>query len=156
MKVSRAIYCIPNVGMCYIDYAVDVVVGLRLSPNWDSVSGCERSPFSDALFEQIKEYFAGGRGAFDVKFEIGGLTPFQQSVLRAVQQIPYGERRSYKQIAEMVDNPAAVRAVGAACGRNPIHILIPCHRVVGSRGALTGYAAGVEIKRQMLELEGGR
>lgn len=154
--MKRAIYCIPNVGMCYIDYRGEVVVGLRLSPNWDSVSGCERTPFSDAVFQQVLEYFAGERRVFDVAVDINDLTPFQQRILHELQTIPYGELRSYKQIAEAIGNPKAARAVGGACNRNPIHIIIPCHRVVGAKNALTGYAAGLEIKKQLLEIEGGQ
>lgn len=153
MRTKRAIYCIPNVGMCYIDYRGEVVVGLRLSSTWGSVSGCERTPFSDAVFQQVLEYFAGERKVFDVAMDISDLTPFQQRILHELQTIPYGELRSYKQIAEAIDNPKAARAVGGACNRNPIHIIIPCHRVVGAKNALTGYAAGLEIKKQLLEIE---
>lgn len=151
--IKRAIYCIPNVGMCYIDYLGEVVVGLRLSPSWDSVSECERTPFSDNLFSQVLEYFAGERKGFDVAIDISHQTPFQQKILRELQTIPYGEVRTYKQLAEAVGNPKAARAVGGACLRNPIHLIIPCHRIIGAKGALTGYAAGLEIKRQLLDLE---
>ncbi len=151
--IKRAIYCIPDVGMCHIYYLSEVVVGLRLSSAWDSVSGCERTPFSDSVFSQVLEYFAGERREFDVAIDISRVTPFQQKILRELQAIPYGEVRTYKQIAEAIDNPKAVRAVGSACNRNPIHLIIPCHRIIGASGALTGYAAGLEIKRQLLDLE---
>ncbi len=153
--MKRAIYCIPDVGMCYIDYLDEVVVGLRLSPHWDSVSGCERTPFSDRVFSQVLEYFAGDRKEFDVAIDISRVTPFQQKILKALQAIPYGEVRTYKQLAEAIGNPKAARAVGSACNRNPIHLIIPCHRVIGANGALTGYAAGLEVKRQLLDLENG-
>lgn len=153
MKTKRAIYCIPNVGMCYIDYRGGVVAGLRLSPAWDSVSGCERTLFSDTVFQQVLDYFAGGRRVFDMALDISGLTPFQQRILHELQAIPYGELRSYKQIAEAIGNPKAARAVGGACNRNPIHIIIPCHRVVGAKNRLTGYAAGLDIKRGLLDIE---
>ncbi len=153
--MKRAIYCIPNVGMCYIDYLGEVVAGLRLSYTWDSVSGCERTPFSDSVFSQVLEYFAGERKEFDVAIDISHVTPFQQKILGELQAIPYGEVRTYKQLAEAIGNPKAARAVGSACNRNPIHLIIPCHRVIGANGALTGYAAGVEIKRQMLDIESG-
>ncbi len=151
--MKRAIYCIPNIGMCYIDYLGEVVIGLRLSPAWDSVSNCERTPFSDTLFSQLLDYFTGERKAFDVAIDISHLTPFQQKILRALQAVPHGEVRTYKQIAEAIGNPKAARAVGNACNRNPIHLIIPCHRIIGSNGSLTGYAAGLEIKRQLLDLE---
>ncbi len=153
--MKRAIYCIPDVGMCHIDYLGEVVVGLRLSPAWDSVSGCERTPFSDRVFSQVLEYFAGDRKEFDVAIDISRVTPFQQKILKALQAIPYGEVRTYKQLAEAIGNPKAARAVGSACNRNPIHLIIPCHRVIGANGALTGYASGLEIKRQLLDLEDG-
>lgn len=151
--MKRAIYCIPNVGMCYIDYLGEVVTGLRLSPAWDSVSGCERTPFSESVFSQVLEYFAGERKEFDVAIDISHKTQFQQQILRELQATPYGEVRTYKQLAEAIGNPKSARAVGSACNRNPIHLIIPCHRIIGTNGALTGYAAGLEIKRQLLELE---
>ena len=82
-------------------------------------------------------------------------TPFQLSVLQALQEIPYGETRSYKDIAERIGNPKAVRAVGAANGSNPIAVIIPCHRVIGSNGTLTGFGGGLDAKRKLLELEFG-
>ena len=81
-------------------------------------------------------------------------TPFQQSVWDALAEIPYGELRSYRDIARTIGNPAAVRAVGAANGRNPLPIVVPCHRVIGSNGTLTGFAGGLEAKTFLLELEG--
>lgn len=152
-KVKQALYTIPSVGMCYIDYCQEVVAGVRLTTHRDSIVGFEKSEFSDRVFEQIEEYFAGERREFDLEIDICRLTPFQQKILAALQDIPYGEQRSYKQIAEAIGNPKAARAVGATCHRNPIHLIIPCHRVVGARGALTGYAAGVEIKQYLLDLE---
>lgn len=101
----------------------------------------------------VQAYFQGNRNAFKgVKIDTGG-TPFQQSVWRALQKILHGKTLSYKQLAEKVDRPKAHRAVGAANGKNPIAILIPCHRVIGNDGSLTGYAGGVERKRKLLELE---
>ena len=151
--IKRAIYCIPHVGMCHLDCRDEVVVGLRLSPAWDSASGGECTPFSDAVFQQVLDYFAGERKEFDVAIDISRKTPFQQKILRELQSIPYSELRTYKQIAEAIGVPDAARAVGGACNRNPIHLIIPCHRVVGAKGALTGYAAGVEIKSRLLDIE---
>lgn len=102
--------------------------------------------------QQLAEYFKGDRRAFDVKLALAG-TPFQNTVWQALLTIPYGETRSYSQIARQIGNPTAVRAVGAANGRNPISIITPCHRVVGSSGALTGFAGGLEAKRYLLDLE---
>ena len=101
---------------------------------------------------QLEEYFVGIRYKFDLPFLLIG-TEFQKKVWNTLSQIPYGETRTYKEIAMMVGNPMAVRAVGAASNKNPMHILLPCHRVVGSNGNLVGYAAGLERKRKLLEME---
>jgi len=116
-------------------------------PGW---TRADRS-FADAA-KQLREYFAGKRQAFDLRLAPTG-TRFQRAVLEALQRIPYGETRSYADIAEAVGNPRAVRAVGAANGRNPLPIVIPCHRVIGSNGSLTGFGGGIETKRFLLDLE---
>jgi methylated-DNA-[protein]-cysteine S-methyltransferase len=102
---------------------------------------------------QLGEYFAGQRKGFTVKPDFAG-TEFQRRVWAALLTIPYGETRSYGQIARQIGSPAAVRAVGAANGRNPISIIAPCHRVVGSTGELTGFAGGLHTKARLLALEG--
>lgn len=101
---------------------------------------------------QLNEYFAGERKFFDVDLAPDA-TPFQSSVLDALREIPYGETRSYRDIAEKIGNPKAVRAVGGANGSNPIPIIIPCHRVIGSNGTLTGFGGGLDSKRFLLDLE---
>ncbi len=110
----------------------------------------------DELFRrprtQLKEYFAGKRKCFELELRPEG-TAFQLAVLDALQQIPYGETCSYSDIAERIGKPKAVRAVGTANGRNPIPIIIPCHRVIGSNGSLTGFGGGLETKRFLLNLE---
>ena len=103
---------------------------------------------------QLAQYFAGTRAAFDLPLDFHG-TEFQQKVWHALLTIPFGETRSYLDIAIQIGNPAAVRAVGAANGKNPISIVTPCHRVIGSSGALTGFAGGLEAKALLLTLEGG-
>jgi methylated-DNA-[protein]-cysteine S-methyltransferase len=108
-------------------------------------------PFAAAR-QQLTEYFAGERREFDLPLKLNG-TEFQMSVLRALQQIPYGETTSYAEIAERVGRPKAVRAVGAANGRNPIPIIVPCHRVIGSHGELTGFGGGLDTKEALLRLE---
>lgn len=105
-----------------------------------------------ALTEQLAAYFAGERRAFDIAVAPVG-TAFQRTVWRALAEIPYGETRSYGEIAARIGRPSAARAVGAANGRNPISILVPCHRVIGASGALTGYAGGLDRKRALLDLE---
>lgn len=102
---------------------------------------------------QLGEYFAGTRQRFDLPLAFQG-TDFQRAVWQALLTIPYGQTRSYREIARQIGRPAAVRAVGAANGRNPLSIVAPCHRVVGSDGALTGFAGGLEAKRHLLALEG--
>ena len=102
--------------------------------------------------KQLDEYFAGKRKTFDLKLAPSG-TAFQREVLTALQQIPYGETRSYQDIASGVGRPRAVRAVGAANGRNPLPIIIPCHRVIGANGSLTGFGGGLPVKQFLLDLE---
>lgn len=101
---------------------------------------------------QLREYFAGRRREFDLPLA-PETTPFQARVLAELVRVPYGETMSYGELARRLGNPAASRAVGMANGRNPIPIVIPCHRVIGADGKLTGYGGGLEIKRQLLELE---
>ncbi|PJI88559.1 methylated-DNA--[protein]-cysteine S-methyltransferase [Sphingomonas koreensis] len=101
---------------------------------------------------QVDGYFAGTLRAFDVPLDFRG-TDFQRSVWQALLTIPFGETRSYAQIADQIGRPTASRAVGAANGRNPVSIIAPCHRVIGANGALTGFAGGLEAKRLLLDLE---
>jgi methylated-DNA-[protein]-cysteine S-methyltransferase len=102
--------------------------------------------------EQLHAYFAGEGLGFDVPLDLQG-TPFQRAVWQALLAIPSGETRSYGEIAAALGSASAVRAVGGAVGRNPVSVIVPCHRVVGSDGSLTGYAGGVDRKRALLELE---
>lgn len=101
---------------------------------------------------ELQEYLAGKRRAFDIPLAPAG-TPFQQSVWAALQNIPYGQTRSYQDIATIVGKPTATRAVGSANNKNPIAVLIPCHRVIGKNGKLTGYAGGIPLKERLLEIE---
>jgi len=108
-------------------------------------------PLAEAS-RQLHEYFDGERRTFDLPLRLGG-TEFQVSVLEALQEIPYGETTSYGEIARRIGRPKAVRAVGAANGRNPIPIIVPCHRVIGSTGDLTGFGGGLDTKEALLRLE---
>ena len=110
------------------------------------------TPFIKEAYKQLSEYLKGERKCFDLPFNPRG-TEFQRQVWKALFDIPYGETRSYKQIAEAIGNPKAVRAVGMANNRNPLLIVIPCHRVIGANGKLVGYAAGIEMKEYLLKLE---
>lgn len=112
----------------------------------------ETAPFHEAA-RQLAAYFAGERKNFDLPLQPEG-TPFQQRVWRLLQQIPHGQTRSYGQLAASMGAPSASRAVGMANGRNPISIIIPCHRVIGAGGKLTGYAGGLATKQWLLKHEG--
>ena len=111
------------------------------------------SPMLLETERQLNEYFAGNRHQFALELDFAG-TDFQKLVWQALLTIPFGETRSYSQIAQQIGNPKAVRAVGAANGRNPISIIAPCHRVIGTSGGLTGFAGGLEAKQYLLALEG--
>jgi O-6-methylguanine DNA methyltransferase len=120
----------------------------------DDLLGCERAE-SQALktaSRQLAEYFDGKRTCFDFPLSLNG-TAFQRSAWQALQTIPFGETRSYKDVAIQIGSPKAARAVGMANNRNPIPIVIPCHRVVGSNGSLVGFAGGLGVKQYLLDLE---
>jgi len=117
----------------------------------DPAWGRREEPFR-LVIAQLDEYFAGRRRTFELPLDVQG-TEFQTRVLRALQDIPYGETRSYRELARTIGNPKAVRAVGGANARNPLPIVIPCHRVVGSAGELTGFGGGLACKRFLLDLE---
>ena len=104
--------------------------------------------------QQLSEYFAGQRSHFDVPLDLACGTGFQQSVWQALLDIPPGQTVSYGEVSRRIGNPAAVRAVGGAVGRNPVSIIVPCHRVMGSNGSLTGYGGGLDRKTALLRLEG--
>jgi methylated-DNA-[protein]-cysteine S-methyltransferase len=111
-------------------------------------------PVIEEASAQLRAYFAGERTAFDLPLRAAG-TPFEQGVWRELQRIPYGETTSYGELAARVGEPSAARAVGRANGRNPIPIIVPCHRVIGADGSLTGFGGGLECKRALLDLEAG-
>ncbi|GLY87075.1 methylated-DNA--[protein]-cysteine S-methyltransferase [Actinoallomurus iriomotensis] len=130
----------------------------RYRPEPETFGDRDDVPFTEAA-RQLEEYFAGTRTRFDLPLAPVG-TPFQRQVWEALQAIPYGQTVSYGQLADRLGRPAAARAVGFANGHNPISIIVPCHRVVGSNGDLTGYGGGLERKRRLLDFErsvsGGR
>ena len=102
----------------------------------------------------MTDYFAGHRTSFELPLDFGAGTDFQQAVWRALLKIPHGTTRSYGALSADIGKPTAVRAVGSAVGRNPLSIIVPCHRVMGADGSLTGYAGGLERKTALLQLEG--
>ena len=119
----------------------------RPLPGWEH----DDAAFADAR-EQLREYFAGERTAFDLELRMDG-TEFQRRVWEQLRAIPYGETRSYGELARELGTPDAARAVGLANGRNPIAVIVPCHRVIGADGSLTGFGGGLERKRLLLALE---
>jgi len=121
----------------------------RITPN---VDWKEDQPYLGEPIRQLELYFQGRLKQFTLKLAPQG-TPFQLSVLRALQEVPYGETISYGELAQRIGRPKASRAVGAANARNPLPIVIPCHRVIGSNGSLVGFGGGLEIKRKLLDLE---
>jgi len=116
-------------------------------PDW-----LEKPAFFISAAAELEEYFAGKRRRFSIDIAPQG-TSFQLSVWRSLQRVPYGKTISYGQLARQVGNPKASRAVGAANGANPVPIIIPCHRVIGASGDLTGFGGGLEVKKYLLELE---
>jgi len=115
----------------------------------------DRAGVLDAVIEELTAYFAGQLRAFTVPVVLAG-TPFQQRVWAALQRIPYGTTTSYVALARQIGSPGAMRAVGLANGANPVAIVVPCHRVIGADGSLTGFGGGLRIKRTLLDLEQGR
>jgi methylated-DNA-[protein]-cysteine S-methyltransferase len=134
----------------------ETITNLRMvdqtHPPPDQAEWCsESSAFPDAV-EQLHAYFDGDLTQFDLALDLRG-TPFQRQVWNALIEIPYGETQSYGEIARRVGKPGAARAVGMANGHNPIGIIVPCHRVIGADGSLTGYGGGLDRKRILLQLE---
>jgi methylated-DNA-[protein]-cysteine S-methyltransferase len=133
-------------GLCHVDFQHSKRP-LLIADDWQKTA----TPFKAAL-ATLDEYFAGKKPAFKLRYDLRG-TPFQVSVWEFLQTIPCGKTLTYRQVAEAIGKPAAVRAVGTAIGRNPISLFIPCHRVIGSNGSLTGYAGGLDLKAKLLQME---
>jgi methylated-DNA-[protein]-cysteine S-methyltransferase len=136
-------------GITHIDF-VGGKYARRVDPGWVEDP---QGPALRACGTQLAEYFAGERTAFDLPLVPRG-TPFQVRVWKEIARVPYGKTISYGELAKRAGAPGQARAAGAATGRNPVGVVIPCHRIVGSDGSLTGYAGGLERKRGLLELEG--
>ena len=123
-------------------------------PDLSNCASDPRHPVLQRTAKQLTQYFAGQRRSFDVLLATVAGTAFQQAVWRALRDIPFGSTCSYGELAARIGKPAAVRAVGAAVGRNPLSVIVPCHRVIGASGSLTGYAGGLQRKTALLQLEG--
>ena len=145
-----AIYPFPF-GFLQIGYENDKVIFLKKLDTTDSYG--IKNKLTDIAYKEITEYLEGNRKDFSFPYHLKG-TDFQKKVWNELCRIPYGETRSYKDIAIAIGNPKAVRAVGMANNRNPMMIVVPCHRVVGSDGKMVGYAGGISVKETLLELEG--
>lgn len=128
--------------------------GQRHGPDTSAWRRAPAHPVLLAAMDQLGEYFAGQRTAFDLPLDLQAGTPFQQQVWRALLRIAPGATTSYGSVSAAIGKPAAVRALGAAVGRNPVCIVVPCHRVVGADGSLTGYAGGLDRKTALLSIEG--
>lgn len=148
MKYERLVQS--PIGPLTLEGTEEAVTALRFG---DQYRGGETSPLLERAALELAEYFGGGRKTFTVPLSPAG-TPFQRRVWEALRAIPYGSTATYGEIAEQVGSPRAFRAVGAANHCNPLPIFLPCHRVLGKNGALTGYAGGLEAKRTLLDLEG--
>jgi methylated-DNA-[protein]-cysteine S-methyltransferase len=140
---------------CQGDCLTNLVMEDTAHPPSDVSQWIEDAGALPDVVAQLAAYFAGERTGFDVTLGPAG-TSFQQRVWDALSEIPYGETRSYGEIARRIGQPGAARAVGLASGRNPILVLVPCHRVIGVNGAITGYAGGLQAKRALLDLEQAR
>lgn len=143
-----AIYEFPF-GFLKIEYKNNVVVSLI---KVEMMTEDQKNNFTDNVYSEIMEYLGGKRKTFSFECELIG-TEFQKKVWRELANIPYGETRAYKQIAEAIGNEKAYRAVGSANNKNPIFIVYPCHRVIGTNGKLVGYAGGLDMKEALLRLE---
>ncbi len=148
---GTAVYHSP-VGDIRLEYEDGAVIALKKADG----PADEGAPneLTEQVFHQLEEYFSGTRQAFDFPYRLRG-TPFQERVWAALREIPYGQTRTYQQIAAAIGQPKACRAVGMANHANPLFIVIPCHRVIGANGSLVGYGGGLEMKKALLELEAG-
>ena len=145
MPVMRLLVDSP-IGPLGLELAGDVVVGVRFGAS-TGAAGAHRAA------DELAAYFAGALTDFTVPVELRGGSAFERAVWGEIARIPYGEMRTYGAIATALGDPGAARAVGTACNRNPVPVIVPCHRVVGAGGKMVGFGGGLERKRQLLELE---
>ena len=138
-------------GLLKIGVAEEKVILVGIVSKQDEPN--QPTALSAEVYRQLQEYFAGKRTVFTVPYALNG-TSFQQTVWTQIAKIPYGQTAAYKDIAQAIDKPRAFQATGRAVGANPLAVIIPRHRVIGSKGELTGYAFGLEMKKSLLDLEG--
>jgi len=137
-------------GILQVGYEEDTLVLLKLCAEVHAKN--EPSAFTDEVHRQVCEYFDGKRKTFHIPYAFHG-TGFQEKVWSALKSIPYGSTMSYGELAKAIGSPKSARAVGGACNRNPIWLIVPCHRVVGADGSLTGYGGGIKMKEKLLRME---
>ncbi|MFT3985413.1 MAG: methylated-DNA--[protein]-cysteine S-methyltransferase [Lachnospiraceae bacterium] len=145
-------YVRTSLGLIGISETDGFITELFLEKDMQKDGGGPKTSLLEKAEKQLTEYLSGNRADFDLPLAAEG-TEFQKTVWDALRKIPYGQTRSYKQVAQMIGKPSASRAVGMANNKNPLLILTPCHRVVGADGKLVGYAAGLDIKEKLLEME---
>ena len=149
MQIEYYYYNSP-IGILEIGLKNNVVLGLKVVESCDNIS--EATGYFAEVIKQLDEYFAAKRTKFELNISPRG-TEFQKKVWAELLKIPYGKTKSYQEIAEAIGNTNAQRAVGSACNKNPILLIIPCHRVVSKSGKLTGFACGIDRKEQLIKLE---
>jgi len=155
MDTHQSAFLASPLGDIEICLSGDNLTSFSIMADWSSRSVPVTHPALERAIRQLSEYFQGVRRTFDLPFNLRG-TPFQMEVWRALRDIPYGQTLTYGELAKKVGRPGSARAVGGAVGANPLPIVIPCHRVMGSSGAITGYSAGdgIPTKKALLDLEG--
>lgn len=151
--MSSRLYYLSPIGLIEIEGSDNGISAIRFVNEDTAVEPNDISPVLFTCRQQLDEYFAGQRTEFTVKLDLSAATSFYREVWRLVRSIPYGHTRSYSDIAVTIGRPHATRAVGQANGHNPIPIVIPCHRVIGKNGGLTGYVYGLRIKEALLAME---
>lgn len=137
-------------GFLHLVYEGDTLLSLKIVPEQSGEN--IRTDFTEKVYRQISEYLAGRRRSFAIRYVLRG-TEFQKKVWQVLEKIPYGETRTYGTVAAEIGNRKASRAVGGACNRNPIWLIVPCHRLIGANGSLTGYAGGISMKEELLRME---
>ena len=149
LGLDSAVYAFPF-GFLKIGYRGEVLLLLQKVDEPNDIG--KKTDFTDYVYSEITEYLKGERTSFDVTYELEG-TAFQKKVWEELTKIPYGETRTYKEIAMAIGNPNASRAVGMANNKNPLMVIVPCHIVIGANGKLVGYGGGIAMKRELLALE---
>ena len=148
--MTEKFYYKSPIGILEIEFGNNTIQSLRVVESCSKIS--ERTGYFTEVAKQLDEYFAGKRTKFELNISQNG-TEFQKKVWVELLKIPYGKTKSYQEIAEAIGKPNAQRAVGSACNKNPILLIIPCHRVISKTGKLTGFACGVDRKEQLLKME---